>query len=467
MTTSPQDPTPPTKSQRPRWRRKRYWILGLVVLLLLAMSPNFGVWYRRHQMIQHLFGGYGKENSIGKSPQYFLAQEAWPRKYLDWINITPFDRLALADLVPQESTELKWIAGEDRLTELSIFFPVLNGGDDAGFEALAGLNSLEWLVIREVSLRDSGLKHIKGLPKLRFLELGLRDASPGIVELSGHPTIQDLSFRESKNFVDSPEARIELGKVMTAAVLATRDMPRLKHLSFVGAADASAYEVLSTNPNLSELEISSANLDLKTMSSLARIQHLKELVLWKCQIEPGAFAGLNGSHVQKVEVTGIEYPLPELLRGVDTLPNLRTLEGSRPESDEEIALLAKCLPRLEKLKLGDTSDYPEWHKPGSGDEPVKEARGKITDEGLKHLSSLSHLTDLDLGRNLITGASIETLGHMQQLKDLNMGWTRFSLKDWRRLQELLPNTRVQPPYGSSDPNDRFPTGPGEVIPSEQ
>jgi transposase len=238
MTTNPQDPTPPTKSQRPRWRRKRYWILGVVVLLLLAMSPKFGVWYRRHQMIQHLCGGYGKKNRGANFPQYFLAQEAWPRKYLDWTNITPFDRLATADLEPMQSSDLKWIAGETRLSELVIFYPLSSGGDDSGFDALAGLDSLESLTIREVSLRGNGLKHLRGLQMLSFLELGLWDASPGLVELRGHPSIQSLSFRESKNFVDGPEARIELSKIMTAAVSATRDMPRLRYLSFVGAADS-------------------------------------------------------------------------------------------------------------------------------------------------------------------------------------------------------------------------------------
>ena len=456
MTTAAADTTPPIQSQRPRWQRKRYWLLALTLLALIALSPNFGVWYRRHQMIQHLLGGYGQRYDAISCP-FSLAGDAWPRKYLKSDQITPFDRVSSADLVLNQSSDLQWIADTGDLKTLVIFFPKPEGADDSGFAELARLTSLETLSIKGVALRGDGLKHIKSLPNLRDLRLSMREAAPGIAELSGHTTLWYLTVRAPQMGPDDPYESIQIPGIANDFVRAIRDLPQLRGVTITGDAEASAYESLGTNPSLTEVIIhGEVALGLTVVRHLSKIGHLKNLSV--SQVEPGALAGLNGHHLQELDVYSMSS-LPDLLRDVDTLPSLRKFGDKRPESDEEIALLAKCLPRLERLKLADTSDFPAWYKPGPHDEPVKETRGKITDEGLKPLLSMSHLSELDLGRNLITAASLETLGQMKQLKELNLNWTRITYQESRRLQELLPNTMIQPPF---DPEGRPQIAPPQV-----
>lgn len=456
MTINPQVPTPSKKPQTPRWRRKRYWFLAVVLLMLLAMSPNFGVWYRRHQMIQHLFGGYGKQYAPADRP-FVLFDDSWPRKLLDADHITPFDRVKFADLELTKTSDLKWITHEKELLALTVHLPMPDGSDDSGFEVLAGLTLLEELKIIGVSLRGDGLKHIKRLPNLTYLGLKMTGSSPGITELRGHPTIKLLVLIAPPLPAGEPSMTSSLPGNASDIVHAIREMPRLESLSFIGSPEASAFESLSTNPRLTYVTIEAANLDSVAINSLARIKQLKTLVLWKCPIEAGAFASFSGHPLEELRFK--DMPLSELLRGVETLPELRKLDGSDPESDEEIAMLVKCLPKLESLALGDTAADQERYKPNPVAEPIKIARGKITDEGIKHLVKLSNLRELALGCNQITDASIEVLSQIKQLKVLYLSGTPITDQGYRRLEKLLPETEIHPPYGAIPSNEHLGSPP--------
>lgn len=444
MTTNPQDPTPPTEFQRPRWRRKRYWILGVVVLLLLAMSPNFGVWYRRHQMIQHLFGGYWQRYPPLDCP-FRLVPDAWPRRFFDSQFITPFDRLELADVTLERSSDLQLLAQECDLTSLFIKFPKPHGGDDSELAALEGLTSLEHLIFRRLSIKGDGLKCLNGMPKLHRLTLELSGVTHAIDALSGHPAIRYLDIEVQRNAIGDRAGESPLESISSDVVRAIRGMPELEELELdVGSATSTAYDSLSTNPRLAEVTIFNAELDSPVMTSLSRVASLRQLTLYVCRIEPGALTALGKGNLVVLDWDGAFQPLPDFLRGIDTMPNLQAFVGCQPESDDEIAMVAKCFPNLSYLALGNTAAFPPDVELGPFDDPNEKARGTITDEGMKPLLRLSKLKKLRLGRNAITDTSIETLVRMQQLHELSVDETQITVSGVEKLKTLMPNTKVNP-----------------------
>jgi len=70
---------------------------------------------------------------------------------------------------------------------------------------------------------------------------------------------------------------------------------------------------------------------------------------------------------------------------------------------------------------------------------------QITDAGLEHLKGLSNLQTLYLGHNQITDAGLVHLKGLTNLKDLNLRSTSVTDEGVQKLQQALPNCRINYP----------------------
>lgn len=445
MVDEPQSAGTEATSQTSRWMQLRYWIGGSIVLMLLLISPLMRTWYRRHQMIQTFFGGYknhdAQQQGMGGRP-FDVHGPKWARDQLA-SDISPFDSLKLARVYGAQPSELGLIADEHELRVLDVGFHYASPVDDSVLHHLKDLKLLQELTLQGISFRGDGLKHLKQAIDLRLLRVQLVAPVHGLKSLQELESLEvlNIQFRqfESKDWEENHDSA-----VATDAVRAVSNLRKLKELSLdVGPADPAAYEALTTNPSLTELHLGPIRLTHSIAQWLARIPKLRRLFhsRYRSTIEAGAIAAFNGSKLEFLSLDNRDEPLSchELLEGVDVLPKLTTLHGVTPTTGEEIELLARCVPQLKNLSLGDTK--PRADASGQ-DSPAPESVSLMSNRDLKPLVRMPHLEQLLLGRNGFTDEAVELLGQLKSLKEIDLSETDITDAGRSRLKQLLPNVRI-------------------------
>lgn len=332
---------------------------------------------------------------------------------------------------------------------------------DAELALLESLTDIETLGLgNNEGITDRGLAHLEPLENLSTLYLyrtGVR--GPGLVHLEGHPTLHTISLNGS-----------ELGD---AGLKHLGNMPHLK------CADLGQTLITDTGiPDLAKatgLEILSlrrTDVSDEGLRPLESLRHLKSLNLDGTRVTAAGVARLRralpGCDVHTTFGLGLEpsqeFLFPDGYRptAVEINDRLKELaidgeagvDASRPGhpivslrlfnctlSDEVILALLAGMPRLEVLNIrgGLVGDRL---LAGLGPRPIRclaMRSTRLTDAGLRHLSTLPTLEEVDLGETDITDAGLVHLHGLSQLRIVLVDGSRTTRAGTHRLGEALPN----------------------------
>ncbi len=439
----------------PRWLRLRYWLIGSVLVVLVLLTASVRTWYRHHQMIHELFGGYGYHSSggqVGGFPDtpFIVDGPLWIRSALE-SDISPFDCLKsvylyFPDALADPRVKLRLLAQERELRDVRIAFEQDASADDSLFEYFKDLRQLEKLTAETISLPGDGLKHLKQATDLTSLELKLAGPISGLNVLRELKSLETLKLDLAAAFSTDAAPNVS-SEIAANSARALSHLERLRVLHLRGwKVGPEAFEALTTNPSLVEVRLEGGQLDSHCVAWLARIPKLQKLYLspsfWP--LEPGMFAALQGSNIEELGLYGIpdETSIADLFRGVETLPKLKILKGFLPKNSADIALCARCFPELTWLRLRSTKPNRSFRYPGDWEPPLRTSSAKITDDDVKLLATLQHLEQLELGANPITDEAVEFLGQMKSLKEIDVSQTDITPAGRAKFTQLLPAVRL-------------------------
>lgn len=270
---------------------------------------------------------------------------------------------------------------------------------DIDLRGLAGLDKLERLVLAQTHVTDSALAELGSLTALRELDLFFCEhvTDAGASALRSATKLERLNVRGTK-ISDS----------------GVKFLSELKHLRWldIGITEISdaSIELLSALPDLEFLAIGGNRIGEAGISSLRSLGRLKHLDLSGAQeTDSGIWAvtitDLNLDEIgglQGLESLNLAAPSPEYVDAVSSgVPRLR---GAIRVTDFGASQIA----RLENLSRLNVS------------------RSLVTVEGIRVLSALARLEDLDLSHaRSVDDLAGEALAGFPKLRAVNVSYTQF------------------------------------------
>ncbi len=260
--------------------------------------------------------------------------------------------------------------------------------DSDTFELLGQFPNLQSLSIPRSAPTEDDLEHLKGLKKLKFLQLQLATLSNAAVKkISEFPALEQI--RCAKTRVSDADL-VHLANLKTLKAI---DLSDNTGVSIKGITE------LAKCPKLSFLKVYGPAINDEVLKVVGTMKSLTVL-------------GLNDTAVTDV---GLKE-----LKGLDLkeIHLLRTLI-----SDESLKLISE-MPNVVSLNLRDT---------------------RLTDEGIEYLTKLDKLQKLNLSECNspgITDASGPILARMKNLTQLNLWSTKFSDKGLASVVELTKLTSL-------------------------
>jgi WD40 repeat protein len=309
----------------------------------------------------------------------------------------------------------------------------------AGFAHLVKLADIEELQVNPYKLRigDEVLRHLKGMTKLRALEIGYY----------GDRILTDAGMADLGNLVGMTRLEIrDGGGVTVKGIAALGKLKSMKQLTLhqVKAASDAALAFVAPMADLESLRISSSGrVPSHSARSLVNLKKLKYLSL--DDVDDEALAGsanltsLDYLSLQQSKIgdqgmrhlaklTGLKFlALPEksiTSAGIKQLAGCRSLEtlfASRGDIDDSAFEALGKLTKMGDLRLTDC---------------------KITGTGLKHLVDLKELHYLSLSGNPLTDAAIKSLKKMTNVRDVILTATNISDEAAEQLKKALPRARI-------------------------
>ena len=281
------------------------------------------------------------------------------------------ERLVLAQTHVTDSA-LADVGNLTALRDLDLFF--CEHVTDAGASALRRATRLERLNLRGTKISDSGVKFLSELKRLRWLDIGITEVSDASVELLARlPNLEFLAIGGNR--------------ISEAGISSLRSLGRLKHLDLSGAQE--------TDSGIWAVTITELNLD-----------------------EIGALEGL--------ESLNLAAPSRKYVDAVSSgVPRLR---GSIRVTDAGASQIAR-LQNLNRLNV---------------------SRSLLTAEGIRVLSALVRLEDLDLSHaQSVDDLAGEALAGLPSLRTINVSYTQFgdqglaALRDHSSLKRVIAaGTRI-------------------------
>lgn len=293
---------------------------------------------------------------------------------------------------PISDAGLKSLAGLGRLKSLALWLPV--NLDGPGLRKLEALEDLDELSIKSVpSATDGGLASLAGLTQIERLSVfSVADVAALMRHLDGHPNLVELGVSGELD----PEAEIPN---------LPKGMPRLRRVRVPATINVERYAhpwtaLVAQFTSLEELDLYTIDLSNRQMRLLENLKQLKRL-----KIKPNAAdAGM------------------ESLSRLGSLEHL-VLRNGHEYSDGGL----KHLGRMTALKSLSMT--------GGG--------GRFSDAGMAHFENLTSLETLDLeGSYYVKDGAVKHLGHLSQLKRLNVRRTRMTADGIARLRQALPNCQI-------------------------
>ncbi|MCX7424781.1 MAG: hypothetical protein NTW96_04010 [Planctomycetia bacterium] len=120
--------------------------------------------------------------------------------------------------------------------------------------------------------------------------------------------------------------------------------------------------------------------------------------------------------------------------------------GADEDFTEADAVCLASLPLLKDLRLCGAwiSDTGLAHLEGLSQlETLDLSFTKVSDAGLAHLAGLAQLRDLNLSGTKVTDAGLLHLAGLAELRDLDLSGTKVTDESVRRLQQALPDCRIE------------------------
>lgn len=235
---------------------------------------------------------------------------------------------------------------------------------DAQLETIAKIKHMRALSLFGTGISDRGLKHLRGLDELEWIDLDcVQISDAGIDFVSSNPNLSAISLFATT--------------VSDKAVAKLAKLEKLEHLRLSGCIFLTdrAIKSLADRRKLRTLCLSHTEVTGKKLMHLTRITSLERL-------------GLRDTSLQGLD-------------GIQKLENLRALDLSHTKITDKDLLQLSNLMNLKSLNLGSC---------------------QVTDVGLKALSVLPELQALRLEQTKITNAGLAELGKLNSLQVLTIPW---------------------------------------------
>lgn len=326
---------------------------------------------------------------------------------------------------------------------------------DAGFRAMGELPALYKMYLNGTRLTDDGLQALTRYPKLEILHIGSTSVTDkGLTLLSAWPKLVELSVS---------------GCPITEDAIPHLALSKNLRTLFVGQTSISTSGIQQLREALPECRIVDDRGSHSPLAEERGDRNDRIVAEWAHGI--GGTVGLASATGFKTYYPGDKLPDGDVrlvtmgldqatfeqseLARLNKLAHLNTLIlNGLPLSDAAVDRLGE-LPALRSLYLGGarlsdagldrlTSRYPELCNLHIGETLVTEA-------GVRHLSRLTNLNDLNTHLLPLGDTSVEFLLPHRGLQELAIAGTQLTADGVARLRDGLPNCRIHSAHGDFEP----------------
>jgi len=289
---------------------------------------------------------------------------------------------------------------------------------DAGMAEIAGLTSLKGLYLNESRLTNAGLAHLARLTSLQELALGGgRMNNAALAHLAKLPSLSYLML-QGKTFTDA--GMVHLKNIPSLKILHLGHLPQLTDRALVH---------ISETPNLDSVTFHwNENITDAGIVHLKKLGNLKKLDIRHSKATVGGVAHLSQiKTLDHLELPG-KILNDEVLEYLGQLPNLRGLRIARshkvdPRRDKDY-YTDRGLRALSRLSLLEELDIGSIG---------------VTDAGMSHIAKLTNLKRLHLfGCSAITDGGLANLMTLKSLTRLTLSYTEVTISGLTQLR-ALPN----------------------------
>jgi hypothetical protein len=392
-------------------------------------------------------------------------------------------------------------AGLRHLSKLTSLEELELGGkqiDDAGLVHLAKLKSLNYLVLWGY-FSDAGMAHLKDIPNLRILDIGLPGpiTDEGLANLAGCTQLERISLHWNENITDKgasylatmPSLKMidlwhahitDAGLAHLAEIksLEYLDLPResvtdkgikftitdkgvaylrklnkLKHLHFNGTSGGgpisdTGLSYLTQLHSLEELMICGKDITDAGMSHIAKLDNLKELSLFGCPISNRGLARLTTlKHLEHLNLSYSETSIAALAHLASAMPNLTNLNVHEMQRGNSV-LDISGLTNLKQLAITLKEPSAFSDEDFACIAKLKRLKWlqlwptKLSNAGMTHLAGLRNIERINIGGPDLTDDGLRHLANIKKLNHLTITDGKITDKGLRHLEGLKALTHL-------------------------
>ncbi len=320
---------------------------------------------------------------------------------------------------------------------------------DRYLKHVARLSQLEELNLQNTWVGDAGLANLKGLTKLKILQLR---------SIPNTGRITNAGMAHLKNLTSLEELQLPSQGITNVGLAHLAGLDSLRKVNVSEDINDEGIAVLAKMKSLEGLNIYSSNVTDTGMAELANCSSLKSLTLGRCAITNAGLAhvakikSLTTLSINKIRLSG------ERLDVLKDLPNLTSLSFGRVDIGQPGISNIAGLDGITRLSLS----LPNSTSFGDKDLAKLSAMSSlkflrvvtrsssesfITDQGLENISTLTGLEYLLLGINCenVTDEGLKHLEALTSLKELNLPSSRITMAGIERLKKKVPGVSITAP----------------------
>ena len=402
--------------------------------MLIEVAESYGVLFRRREDLVNYVKSLDAEHLYLELRRLKL-HEAYDISALSNIKGLRWLNLCFTDIT---DSELAYLAGLKNLHGLELYATKIT---DSGLAYLSGLSELRVLNLGDTEIADSGIAHLAELKNLHGLSLSsTKIDDPGLAYLSGLKELRTLDLWRTKT-TDSGIAHLAqltnlrvlnlVGTGVTDAGLVhlkeLKDLREL-HLSYTKVTDSGLVH-LKEHKNLRKLSLNDTEITDSGLASIAGLTNLRVLKLASCDPRVDDIIGTYEYELRKRQSQRLVGQIPALLGEV---------ARARVRSEITTALMQSGAP-LSDSGLKHLSGLKELRELD-----LSQALKLDAGSGLKHLSGLKELRKLDLSVTPITDSDLVHLFGLAELRELDLMYTPFVTDSgYKELRKALPKCDIR------------------------
>jgi internalin A len=333
---------------------------------------------------------------------------------------------------------LAHLKGLDRLEELDLSWPLLGYADAVGDS------------YRPRPLDEESLKHLKGLPALRSLNLEYTQLSEEGLQLLGElKTLRDLDLnlvrvtdkglRHLQGLTELTRLYLRNAPVTDRAAATLGRLEKLRKLGVSGTRIGDAgLRQLKRLAFLEELDVSGTHVTDAGLAHLGNLANLQSLYLNETAVTGAGLAHLKDLKNLRRLYLADSAATDDGVRSLRGLPRLEVLDLSWTKITSAGLGPLKALNRLQDLHLDGIADDAILRRLAELDNlrSLSLNRSEVTDAGLVQLGRLRKLTKLELAGTKVTDAGLARLKAFPELASLTLGGSGFTDAGLKHLREL-------------------------------